>query len=113
MDETSPAIEGAGEHIGESSVPVRQLYTFDGVRYVTYDDHLRAVLNPLHHRLTKDDAATFNAFQFILDNTADLEQDEHFAGYRLERVTDKEEKLLYLRFVPCDNLGGVTVPRVV
>lgn len=83
------------------------------VEYVRYDDHLRAVLNPMGHRLTKDDAALFSTLQFIIDNIAGLEQDESFAGFQFHRILNDEGALLQITLTPCDNLDGITAPRMV
>lgn len=79
--------------------------------YVRYDDHIRAILNPMNQTLCKDMPALYRMFQFLLDNIADLEQSPDFAGFKMQRATSDEGELQFIRLIPCDNIAGVTAPR--
>lgn len=85
----------------------------DSGEWVKYDDHIRAMLNPQGIPLCKGMAEFYQLSQFLLDNIADLEQDDYFAGFQMHRIVNDEGVLLQITLTPCDNLDGVTAPRMV
>lgn len=81
--------------------------------WVKYDDHIAAMVNPLNTSLCKDMPAFYKLLQFLLDNIGDLEQSPDFAGFKLQRATNDEGELQFIRLVPCDKIGDITSPRYV
>jgi len=81
--------------------------------WVKYDDHIAAMINPLNTSLCRDMPAFYKLLQFMLDNIADLEQSPDFAGFKLQRATNDEGELQFIRLVPCDKIGDITSPRYV
>lgn len=90
-----------------------EMVTVNTGDWVKYDDHLRAQLNPSGTPLTKDDDAAYRLLQNILDAVAECEGDDTFAGFQIQEQRNSEGKLLSVRLVPCDRIGGVVAPRVV
>lgn len=125
MSEQASAVnEIAGEQETEARSPLKiQRYTPAGIRdcmdedqggqWVKYDDHVRAMLNPQGLPLARDMASLYRLFQFMLDNIADLESEPDFAGFQMQRLTNEETgELLCIRLIPCDNIAGITAPRI-
>lgn len=119
------AIAGAGEHVEAVSPGIKRYSLIDhddgygaieveteSGEYVKFADHRMAMLNPLNTSLCKDMPALYHLLQFILDNIADLEQSPDFAGFKMQRATNDEGELLYIRLLPCDKIGDVTVTRI-
>ena len=79
--------------------------------FVYYEDHLMAMLNPLNTALCKDMPAVYRMLQFLLDNIADLEQEPSFAGFQIQRATNDQGELQFIRLIPCDKIGDITVAR--
>ena len=92
--------QGQLEHIESSDGP-----------FVYYVDHVSAMLNPMGHQLTRDDKATNKLLQHIINNIANEEQSNDFAGFQFHRATNDEGELLFMALVPCDNIAGITAPR--
>lgn len=80
-------------------------------KWVKYEDHVKAMLNPMGLQLTKDDKASFSLLQHIIDNIANEEQSPDFAGFQLSRATSEEGELKFIGLVPCDNIAGIAAPR--
>ncbi len=130
-NDTSPNNEIAGEH-GESSAQ-KQIQRYAPVtsfklgsegpeaglaeapdgEYVTYADHIAAIMNPSGQRLTGNDEATYKLIQLLLNTIVTAEQDPMFAGFRMEEIMNQEGLLLGVRLVACDAIGGVAAPRMV
>lgn len=63
--------------------------------------------------VTRDDAATGKLLQSILDIVAECDQAPEFAGFQIQEARTEGGQLLYVRLVPCDNVGGIVSPRTV
>jgi len=83
-----------------------------GDAFVKYDDHIAAMLNPMNTVLCRDMPSLYKLLQFIIDNIADLEQSPDFAGFQMQRAVNDQGELQFIRLVPCDKIGDVTVARI-